>query len=563
MMFRKWAPFIFVILFAAMFAAIGVNPPAPKNLNTAANQFSSARAMKDVRIIAAKPHPTGSEENADIRAYLSRRLTELGADVSMSKSQLSERSLARLNKWSGENKTEQDIFNVIGVLPGKDRLKPAILLMAHHDTVWGSPGAADDTIGIASILEIIRALKENGTPERDIIILFTDAEELGLVGAINFFKTHSLRDKVGAVVNFEARGGGGTANMFQTSAGNGAAAKLFARHVKNPSTSSLSIFVYNILPNDTDLTPALEKGYVAYNIANIGLAEYYHSPKIDVSALDEGTLQHMGSQGLGLTRALISADELPVKRPDKTFFDLFGFFTIIYPSFFGWIFLGLGAAFYLGSLDYKESRKDIASGAAKMIGFLLMGGLLLYGLNILSGAGKAANYYDRLAAIPKLEVTALLLCLSMLFVIFGHKTLSGNVRFGAVLPIFILAVLGQAFAPTATYFISLPFLLCGMTSLVTQQWPDKKWTLGINITVAALVAGYMLSLGHLLMLGVGPDMLSVAILPAAILALAVFPIYKGVQRDIKNYIAIAGVIGAVALALWVRLDPIASTVPLY
>ena len=86
--------------------------------------------------------------------------------------------------------------------------------------------------------------------------------------------------------------------MFQTSSGNGAAAKLFARHVKKPSTSSVSILVYNILPNDIDLTPALEKDYVAYNIANIGLAEYYHSPKIDVSALDEGTLQHMGSQGL-------------------------------------------------------------------------------------------------------------------------------------------------------------------------------------------------------------------------------------------------------------------------
>jgi len=562
-MFRNWAPLVIALLMAVIFAVMGVNPPAPKDLNTPANQFSSARAMTDVRIIAAKPHPTGSEENANVRTYLSRRLIELGAEVSVSKAQLGERSLARLNKWSGANNSEQDIFNVIGVLPGKDPKKPAILLMAHHDTVWGSPGAADDTIGIASILEITRALKERGVLDRDLIILFTDAEELGLVGAINFFKSHSLRDKIGAVVNFEARGGGGTANMFQTSSGNGAAAKLFARHVKNPSTSSLSIFVYNILPNDTDLTPALEKDYVAYNIANIGLAEYYHSPKIDVSALDEGTLQHMGSQGLDLTRALLSTDELPVKTADKTFFDLFGFFTIIYPPFFGWIFLALGGAFYLSSLNYSTQRKDVLIGAVKMIGFLLIGGVLLYGLNLLSGSGRGANYYDRLAAIPKLEVTAFLLCLSMLFAIFGYKNLSSNERFGAVLPIFIVAVLGQAFAPTATYFISLPILLCGIVSLAMRKWPDKKLTYAVNITVAALVSGYMLSLGHLLMLGVGPDMLSVVILPASILGVSVFPLYKGIKSRANTNIAIAAFIGSAALALWVRVDPIASTIPLY
>lgn len=561
-MFHKWAPLITSLLIAIVLAFLAVTPPAPKALDTPANQFSSARAMEDVRIIAAKPHPTGSEENAKVRAYLIDRLEELGAKVEISKSQLGERSLMRLNKWSGVNKASQEIVNIIGVLPGEDRSRPAILLMAHHDTVWGSPGAADDTIGIASILEITRALKTEGNLKRDLIILFTDGEELGLTGAVNFFNNNPLRDKIGAVINFEARGGGGTANMFQTSAQNGIAAKLFADSVRQPSTSSLSIFVYNALPNDTDLTPALKQDYTAYNIANIGLAEYYHSPKIDADALDERTLQHMGSQGLDLTRALLSAEALPNKKPDATFFDVFGLFTLIYPPVLGWVFLGLAAVFYLNSAKFKTSRKNILSGALKMLGFIGLGGLLLYGLNLLSGSGASSNYYDRLAAISKLEAMALCLCLAMFFAIFGHKALSENKLFGAALPIFILGLLGQAFAPTATYFISLPLLLCGMAAFLSKRWPNKMTSISLVI-FTALAAGYMLSLGHQLMLGVGPDMLSIAILPAAILTLAILPLYAGLQRRPANYLAAAGVTASVFLALWIRLDPIAFTVPLY
>lgn len=205
-----------------------------------------------------------------MRDYLARRMREMGLDVSTSEGQLAPRTLARLNRWSGQSRAQQSFYNVIGILRGTNPETPALLLMAHHDTVWGSPGASDDTIGIASILEITRAVKAAGPQERDMIILLTDAEELGLSGAKQFFETNPLADRVGAVTNFEARGGGGTANLFQTSASNGNAARLFARHVKQPSASSLSTYVYSVLPNDTDLTPALKRDYVAYNIAHIG-----------------------------------------------------------------------------------------------------------------------------------------------------------------------------------------------------------------------------------------------------------------------------------------------------
>jgi len=406
-------------------------------------------------------------------------------------------------------------------------------------------------------------LKEVGRQERDLIILFTDGEERGLSGAVNFFKNNSLRNKIGAVINFEARGGGGTANLFQTSAGNGDAARLFARAVREPSASSLSTFVYNALPNDTDLTPALEKNYVAYNIANIGGAEYYHSPKIDVDALDQGTLQHMGSQGLDLTRALLIADTLPAQKPDATFFDLYGFFTIVYAPFWGWIFLSIGAVCYALSVARKPRGSEILGGGIRMVGFILIGGGLLFGLNMLSGNNNDANYYDRLAAIPKLEILALLLCFGAFLGLFGQKLFSENSRLGAALPIFIFGILGQAVAPTATYFISLTLFLCGISSLVMSRNGDTKIGLAIAVVLVAMIVGYMLGLGHQLMLGVGPNILAVAILPAALASLAAISLNPGLPKRTGIPLVISSLTLATIMALWIRLDPIASTIPAY
>ena len=557
---RSWAPCLIAVKLAFILAFMAITPPSPKDLDTPADQFSSARAMEDVRIIAAKPHPTGSVENEKVRAYLTTRLENLGAEVEVETSLLGERALARLNKWSGQSKTEQEIFNVIGTLPGKDRNKPAVLLMAHHDTVWESPGAADDTVGIASILEIARALKETDSLERDLIMLFTDGEEVGLSGARYFFSNNPSRDKIGAVINFEARGGGGTANMFQTSRGNGPLMRLYAKAVKEPSASSLSAYVYNLLPNDTDLTPALEKNYAAYNIANLGEAEYYHSPKITADELDESTLQHMGSQGLDLTRALLVAETLPSQTSDATFFDLFGTFTLIYPSALGWLFLAITVMCLILSFDRKSPKSDIVKGALRMMGMIVLGAASLYILNLMSGS-SGANYYDRLAAIPKLEILALIACAVLFFIFFGQKRLTTNEYLGAVLPVFILAILAQFLAPTATYFITLPVLFFSFSALLIRKQPQSG--IWVSVIFAAVIFGYMLGLGHLLMLGVGPDMLSVAILPAILAALAMLPLYPGLPRETVGYLILIGIILAIALALWIRLDPIAITVPTY
>jgi len=565
---KNWTAFLIALVIAAILAFSFVRPPAPVGVDYDLSDFSSGRAMQDVRIIAAEPHPTGTAENAKVREYLKDRLSQLGLTVEEHKSQISGRPLKRLNRWSGQNKTSQDIFNITGILPGSDRTQPALLLMAHHDTVWDSPGASDDTIGMAVTLEILRAIKDEPR-ERDLIVLFTDAEELGLAGAVHFFDHNPLKDRIGAIINFEARGGGGTANLFQLSAGNGAAAKLFGRSVREPSASSLAAYIYSILPNDTDLTPALKKDYIAYNIAIIERAGLYHSPLIDADALDERSVQHMGVQGIDLTRALLSAEMLPTKTSDATFFDLFGFAFIAYAPFWGWNFLIIGLLGYILSVRGNIDRKAIGQGAARMLGFILLGGMVLFVLNGLSknaglyeGLNRGVSYYDRLAAIPKLEIVAALACLAGFLYLFSKQEFNANQRFGAALPIIILGFAGQAYAPTATYIISVPVLLTGIGAFAVSRWPGLLGK-AVAIITGALIAGYMLGLGHMILQGVGPDMLSVAILPAALGIMALLNLYPGL--DSKTGKIAGGVSLALALcfALWIRFDALAVTVPTY
>lgn len=559
---RKWGLCLFAVLAGVALAFLGATPPKAAKPDAPLGEFSSVRAMEDVRIVAAEPHVTGSDANKIVANYLTKRIeADLGLNFIRSEFALSERSVGRLNQWMGTERESETGVNLMGFLPGDGGPDDAVLLMAHYDSVPGSPGAADDAMGVAAILEILRAAKTIEGRKRDLYVLFTDAEEIGLDGARNFFEKDPYADTIGAVINFEARGAGGTANMFQTSAMNGEAVRLYAREVRQPSASSLSVFVYNMLPNDTDLTPALKRDYTAFNIANIGDAEYYHSPLITPDALSEKTLQHLGSQGLDLTRALLTADTLPAKAPDATFFDLFGFFTIIYMPWFGWLFLLAGFAGY-ASITRRNFRIRPASiSAAKMLGFVGLCGVILFALNRLSGEG--GNYYDRLAAIHELEVIAILVFAAFFIAIFAGRKMPLDEQLGIAIPIFALGVAGQVLAPTATYFLPLAIFLSGASLFLLMNWPEALWAkIGVAI-MSALIFGYMITLGHLLMLGVGPDMLWVAAVPAAIAVLALAPLMPGFSSRARRFVPAICMVLAIGAALYIRLDPIAVTVPAY
>src|SRR5207253_129548 len=122
------------------------------------------------------------------------------------------------------------------------------------------------------------ALKNSPPLERDVILLIDDGEEAGLFGAEAFVHEHPWAKDVGLVVNLDARGNRGSSVMFETSEGNGWLIAEFARAVPHPLAASLSMDVYRLLPNDTNMTVFKRAGMAGLNFAFVGGLSAYHTP---------------------------------------------------------------------------------------------------------------------------------------------------------------------------------------------------------------------------------------------------------------------------------------------
>ena len=83
--------YLFVVVLAALSIYVQ-RPPAPVAATAPQTDFSSARAMELLKVIAAKPHPVGSIEHTRVRdrygrnawgqrCLLARRLVEAGVDL--------------------------------------------------------------------------------------------------------------------------------------------------------------------------------------------------------------------------------------------------------------------------------------------------------------------------------------------------------------------------------------------------------------------------------------------------------------------------------------------------
>jgi hypothetical protein len=303
-----------------VFGLAWTRPPEPVGLEAAAGEFSSVRARAHLEAIARRPHRIGSLEHARVRAYLVEQLTSLGLAPEIQET-LASRPGAVPSRFA-------IVRNVVARRRGTGTVK-ALLLMSHYDSRGTTPGASDDGYGVATLLETARALG-NESLASDVVFLFTDGEEEGLLGATAFAARHRWARDIGAVLNVEARGNTGPVLMFQTGDGNGGLIRELGRAAPHPAANSISQAIYRRMPNDTDLSVFLPNA-AALNFANIGGQQRYHAPTDTVANADLGTLQHDGSYILPLTRAL-AGRALPMnKEADATYFNV-GPFFVHYPS---------------------------------------------------------------------------------------------------------------------------------------------------------------------------------------------------------------------------------------
>jgi len=367
---KKYAsPLSFIIIIVTIYWSIHTQKPQKiSNLNTPETEFSSERALVHLKKISQKPHYVGSENHKEVRNYIVNELEKLDLTVAV------QNQIAVNRKWRSGTNTQ----NIIARIKGSQN-KKALLLLSHYDSnPHSSLGASDAGTGVVTILEGIRAfLANNPSPKNDIIILISDAEELGLLGANAFVKHHPWAKDVGLVLNFEARGSGGPSYiLMETNEGNKNLVQAFNKaSPKYPVGNSLLYSIYKMLPNDTDLTVFREDGNIkGFNFAFLDDHFDYHTAQDSYARLDKNTLQHQADYLMPLLAYFSNADlESLDTNQDQVFLNFPGFNLINYP--FSWVtpmlIISTALFFLLMIIGLKRKKLKFKSIIIGFIPFLI------------------------------------------------------------------------------------------------------------------------------------------------------------------------------------------------
>ena len=367
---------IVIILGVIYWSFSDVKPSLPKDESLLKTGFSAYNALDHLKKISEKQHYVGSEEHQKVQSYIVSELNKMGLETEI------QTQTAVNKKWVAASTVQNIIANIKGSANGK-----ALMLLTHYDSsTHSSLGASDAGSGVATILEGIRAfLSKNQTPKNDIIILISDAEELGLLGAQAFVDHHPFTKNVGLILNFEARGSGGPSYMLLET--NGKNSKLLSEFLAAkpnfPAANSLMYSIYKMLPNDTDLTVFREDANInGFNFAFIDDHFDYHTAQDSYERLDKETLLHQADYLTATLNYFAFSDIENLNSNKDDVYVNFPFSTMLtYP--FSWVlptliiaftlfFILLFFGFSLNKISVKSSLKGFVP---FLISFILCGGV--------------------------------------------------------------------------------------------------------------------------------------------------------------------------------------------
>ena len=475
-----------LLAFVAIFliALARYSAPEPRGPDAPLDAFSAMRARETMKAISGdgESRVVGSEPNARARAWLEARLAKNGfrAEEQTAMSCTAHGACAR-------------VVNIVATRAGTDPASAPVLLMAHYDSVTCGPGASDDGMGTSTVIEASRAIAAGPPLRRTVVVVLTDGEEAGLLGASAFVREHPLARTVHGAINVDARGTAGPSAMFETSAGNAWIIGLYARHASHPVSSSLFYEIYRRMPNDTDFTSVKDR-VQGLNFANIAGVERYHTPLDSFANADPGTLQHHGDQALAMIRALADAGpELDAGVPgasrdsardatrDAVWFDVLASFVVRWPSgaSLGLALLAL-ALVVLSAIRLRTWGLGLAAAAAALVAALVAS--LLVGLALRQGGALPVPWVAHpLPALASLHIACISAGLWASRRV-GRRASPEVLWAGTWLTWATLGVVTAVVAPGACFLFVVPAFVAGFVSL---------FRIDLATAVPALVAGVL------------------------------------------------------------------------
>ena len=338
--------FVGVVLVVVAVAITPIGAPRAASSSTPAGAFSSARAMDHLRVIAEGPRPIGSAGSAAAAGYIRRHLENLGLKTHTQVAAVVSPIHPRVAGM---------VHNVVGRLPGTDPSR-AVLLMTHYDSVPTSVGAADDGSGVAALLETARALRSGPPPRNDVIFLFTDGEEQGLLGARAFLRDDPWAYAVGVAFDFDSPGSSSPALMYETSPGNGLLVREYVA-ATDPFSSSLMYEVSRRQRIVGDFQLFLARGIPGMAFGMLDGPGHYHTAYDSLASFDEDALQHEGETALSLARRFGALDLWRVRQPDVVYFDVVGDIAVVYPQSLVAPFVALAVALFAAAVAIAAGRR--------------------------------------------------------------------------------------------------------------------------------------------------------------------------------------------------------------
>ncbi|KAK9046668.1 hypothetical protein V6N11_052551 [Hibiscus sabdariffa] len=326
----------------------------PLDIDAPLDRFSEARAIEHVRVLAheidgRQEGRQGLREAAEyIKAQLERLKERAGSNLRI---EIEENVVAGSfnmmflgHSISFGYRNHTNVLMRISSIDSQET-DPSVLMNAHFDSPLGSPGAGDCGSCVASLLEIARLTIDSGwVPPRPIILLFNGAEEVFLLAANGFVRTHKWRDSIGAFINVEASGSGGPDLVCQSGPGSWPSS-IYARSAIYPMAHSAAQDVFPVIPGDTDYRMFSEDygNIPGLDIIFLLGGYYYHTSYDTVDRLIPGSMQARGDNLYSTVKAFAESSKLKNAHERESlgvsdeyndgqavFFDYLAWFMIFY-----------------------------------------------------------------------------------------------------------------------------------------------------------------------------------------------------------------------------------------
>jgi len=263
------------------------------------------RALQHARVLVDDigPRPAGSEPARRAAQYVADAFTRIGLVVEripIGKQDVPE--VRVMDDVVMEARTiELDDETIVVRIPATtDARLPAIVVMAHVDTVEGTPGAVDNAAAVGVLIELGRSLHETSSRPHDVVLAATACEEHGLVGARSLV-ARLVPDNVAVAISLDLIGGTGalTLNGLSSNLGDvwldriARAATTAEVGIEAPLTHQV---VSRLLPQieRSDHGPFTALGIPAFHLYNRGprrIDLHYHRPGDTFERIDARSMQ--------------------------------------------------------------------------------------------------------------------------------------------------------------------------------------------------------------------------------------------------------------------------------